>query len=63
MEKPHFVLIPCRQCTATTLVVGDRRRPAMCARCRAPFDPVTASFGAQADPSPEDRSSTPAREA
>jgi len=46
MERPHFVLIPCRVCTATTLVVGERRRPTMCARCRAPFDPVSASFGA-----------------
>lgn len=50
MEKPHFVLIPCRVCTATTLVLGERRRPAMCARCRAPYDPVSSSFAAAPPP-------------
>ncbi|HTR04405.1 MAG TPA: hypothetical protein VMN82_14535 [Thermoanaerobaculia bacterium] len=45
MESPRFVLIPCRSCQATTVVIGDRRRPVMCARCRSPFDPVSATFG------------------
>jgi len=45
MENPHFVLIPCRVCHATTVVLGDRRRPVMCARCRAPYDAGAVAFG------------------
>jgi hypothetical protein len=62
MESPRFVLIPCRVCTATTLVMGDRRRPAMCARCRAPFDPASATFGAGTDAGPEEPPRPPSRE-
>ncbi|HTY42504.1 MAG TPA: hypothetical protein VMH79_11580 [Thermoanaerobaculia bacterium] len=49
MESPRFVLIPCRSCHATTVVIGDRPRPVMCARCRSPFDPASATFGPPAD--------------
>ena len=49
MVNPQFVLIPCRACSATTLVLVDKRRPRMCARCRAPYDPEAGAFVRAAD--------------
>jgi hypothetical protein len=53
MESPDFVIIPCRICYAKTIILGDRRRPIQCARCRAPYDSVSESFAPPASPSPE----------
>jgi hypothetical protein len=53
MESPHFVIIPCRVCYAKTIILGDRRRPLQCARCRAPYDPASEHFASRAAPSPE----------
>ena len=39
VESPRFVLIPCQTCSATTVVLGDKRRPKQCARCRTPVRP------------------------
>jgi len=44
VESPRFVLIPCQTCRATTVVLGEQRRPKHCARCRTPYDPTSASF-------------------
>jgi len=52
METPYFILIQCRVCRATTVVLGDRRPPKMCARCRAPYDPDSATFEARPEPAP-----------
>ncbi|HTR04641.1 MAG TPA: hypothetical protein VMN82_15755 [Thermoanaerobaculia bacterium] len=41
------VQIPCRSCFTMTLVTGNRPRPSACARCGAPFDPASLSFGRQ----------------
>jgi hypothetical protein len=51
MEGSRFVLIPCRTCKATTIVLVECRLPLMCARCRTPYDPASASFHRAAAPS------------
>jgi hypothetical protein len=43
-ESARFVIIPCRACRGTTLALANRSRPKLCARCRAPYDPASASF-------------------
>ena len=53
METPRFVLIPCQTCKATSVALADRRRPVMCARCRAPYDADSASFRRVTDPRSE----------
>ena len=52
MESSHFVIIPCRVCCAKTLILGDRRRPVQCARCRAPYDAASESFRARPHDAP-----------
>jgi hypothetical protein len=44
METPPFVQIPCRICYTTSVVLADRRPPAKCVKCRAPYDAASASF-------------------
>jgi len=44
LDSPNFDLIPCRVCSATTVILTGRRRPRMCARCRAPYDAGEAAF-------------------
>jgi len=44
METPRFFRIPCRVCYTTTVILADRRTPAKCVKCRAPYDPASATF-------------------
>jgi hypothetical protein len=44
MDSPDFILIPCRSCFTTTILLGNRHRPLHCARCRAPYDAGSAHF-------------------
>ena len=51
MERRDFVLIPCRTCFTTTILLGNRtillgNRPkaASSAKCRSPYDPASESF-------------------
>jgi hypothetical protein len=57
MPNPDFTVIPCRVCKGATVVKQGSRKPIICARCRAPFDPATGSFGR----APDD-AGTPGRE-
>jgi len=45
IETAHFLLIPCRACLATSMVLRGRRPPAKCVKCQSPFDEGSASFG------------------
>jgi hypothetical protein len=43
MPSPPFVVIPCRSCLTTTIILGDRQ-PTVCVKCQAPYDTSSASF-------------------
>ena len=58
--RDAFIPIPCGTCATKTLVLGDRPRPRLCARCKAPFDAASVSFRRPEAPSPPPGAAAPA---
>ena len=62
MESSRFLRIRCRVCGTTTTILSDRRPPAVCVKCRAPYDPSSISFDLRSNIDPDGRSGSNAHE-